>query len=158
MSDPHSAYDPATVWAQIEAQHAARARLADEALPLNKAALFDALAAAGITGVLVTFDGAGDSGQIEAIDATRDQAPAELPAAAIAIATPDWDGSGLQRRQCSVRDAIEALAYAFLEETHDGWEINEGAYGEFRFDVAERTVELDYNERIETSEYHGHSW
>ena len=158
MSDPQSTYDPESAWAEINAQHAARTRLAAKALPHNKAALFDALAAAGITSVLVTSDGSGDAGQIEEIDATRDQAPAELPAVAIEIATPAWDGSGLQRRCCSVRDAIEALAYAFLEETHDGWEINEGAYGEFTFDVAERSVELDYNERIETSEYHGHSW
>lgn len=158
MSGPQPAYDPAAAWVQIEAQHAARARLAAEALPLNKAVLFDALAAAGITSVLVTFDGAGDAGQIEHMNATRDQASAELPTVNIEIATPAWDGAGLERQCCSVCDAIEALAYAFLEDTHDGWEDNDGAYGEFRFDVAERTIELDYNERIETSEYHGHSW
>ncbi len=38
----------------------------------------------------------------------------------------------------SVRDAIERLAYDFLEETHDGWENSDGAYGDFIFDVAER--------------------
>ena len=158
MSGPQPAYDPAAAWAQIEAQHAARAHLAAEALPLNKTALFDALAAAGIPRVLVTFDGAGDAGQIEEIGATRDQAPVELPTIGIEIAMPAWDGSGLDRRCCGVGDAIEALAYAFLEDTHDGWEDNDGAYGEFRFDVAERTIELDYNARVETSEYHGHSW
>ena len=54
------------------------------------------------------------------------------------------------------RDAVEALAYAFLEETHGGWENNEGAFGEFTFDVAERTITLDYNERFESSEYSQH--
>lgn len=158
MSDVQAAYDAAAAWAQIEAQQTARARLAGEALPLNKTTLFDALAAAGITSVLVVFDSSGDSGQIEEIDAASDGRSTVLPSVDVEIATPLWDGSGLDRRCCSVRDAVEALAYAFLEETHDGWEINEGAYGEFRFDVAERTIALDYNERIETSEFHGHKW
>ena len=32
--------------------------------------------------------------------------------------------------------------------THDGWENSDGAYGDFTFDVAERTITLDYNERL----------
>ncbi len=51
MSDVQPAYDAAAAWAEIEAQQTARARLAEEALPLNMTALFDALAAAGITSV-----------------------------------------------------------------------------------------------------------
>ena len=43
-----------------------------------------------------------------------------------------------------------------LAQTHGGWENNEGAYGEFTFDVAQRTITLDYNERVETSEYSQH--
>ena len=158
MTEANPAYDPAALWAQIEAQHAARAHLAEDTLPTNKTALFDALAQAGITSVLVTFDGSGDSGQIEAIDVTRNGAPAKLPAADVEIATPVWDGSGLDRRTLPLADAIETLAYALLEDTHGGWENNEGAYGEFTFEVAERSIQLDYNERIETSEYYGHSW
>ncbi len=38
-------------------------------LPLNKAALFEALAAAGITTAVVTFDGSGDEGQVEEVAA-----------------------------------------------------------------------------------------
>ncbi len=158
MSDTQQTIDPAALWAQIEAQHAVRSRLAEEALPRNKAALFDELSAAGITSVLVTFDGVGDSGQIEGIDAAIDGAPAELPVVEIEIATPAWDGSGLDRRTCTLPEAIETLAYHLLEESHGGWENNEGAFGEFTFTVAERTIALDYNERIETSEYHGHAW
>lgn len=55
-----------------------------------------------------------------------------------------------------MKEAIERLAYDFLEETHGGWENNEGAYGDFLFDVTERTITLNYNERIETSEYTQH--
>ena len=158
MTEAIPAYNPAAAWAQIEAQHAARNHLAEDALPANKAALFDALAATGITSVLVTFDGSGDSGQIEGINATADGEPAALPTVDVAIATPAWDGSGLDHRTLPIADAIERLAYDFLEEAHGGWENNEGAFGEFTFDVGERAIRLDYNERIETSEYHGHEW
>lgn len=158
MSDINPVIDPEALWARIEDEHAARAQLAEEALPQNKAALFDALATAGITNVLVTFDGVGDSGQIEGIDATIDGAPAELPGVEVEIVTPAWDGSGVDRRTCAVPEAIETLAYDFLEDTHGGWENNEGAFGEFTFTVAERKITLDYNERIETSEFHGHEW
>ncbi len=48
-----------------------------------------------------------------------------------------------------MKEAIERLAY-------EGWENNEGAYGNFLFDVTERTITLNYNERIETSEYSQH--
>ncbi len=158
MTEDQSAQDAVAVWQQLIAQNDARSRLVEETLPSNKAALFDALATAGVTSIVVTFDGAGDSGQVESIDARIGDAAAILPTCDIEIATPGWDGSGLLRRTLPLDEAIEQLAYAFLEEAHDGWEINEGAFGEFTFDVPERTIRLDYNERIESSEYSGHEW
>ena len=158
MSEAQPAYDAAAAWAQIVAQDQTRAQLAADALPANKAALFDALAAAGITSVVVTFDGCGDSGQIEGIDARAGDILTGLPAVDVEIATPAWDGSGSEHRTLPLPQAIEDLAYDFLRATHSGWEINEGAFGEFTFDVGERSIQLDYNERIESSEYHAHSW
>ena len=52
-------------WDRQEREHTSRV---DELLPANKTTLFDALAAANITIVVVTFDGYGDSGQIENIE------------------------------------------------------------------------------------------
>ena len=158
MTEAQPACDPTSAWAQIVAQHAARAGLAEEALPTNKAALFDALAAADITCVVVTFDGAGDSGQIESVEARRGEQTTELPSTVVEIATPVWDGSGLDRRTLPLQDAIEELAYTLLEETHDGWEINEGAWGEFTFDVAAQTITLDYNERRLESDFSQHEF
>ena len=158
MTENASAQDAAAMWQQMIAQDGARSRLAEEALPANKAALFEALAAAEFTSVVVTFDGYGDSGQIESVDARIGDAAAELPAVDIEIATPAWDASELHRRTLPLGDAVEQLAYAFLAETHCGWENNEGAYGEFTFDVEERAIRLDYNERVESSEYSGHEW
>ena len=74
----------------------------------------------------------------------------------VEIAAAVWGHTEPERAAMSVRDAIERLAYDFLEETHDGWENSHGAYGDFIFDVAERTITLDYNERYMQSEYSQH--
>ena len=126
--------------------------------PANKAALFDALAATGITSILVHFDGSGDSGQIEDIDAAAGDQPRDLPSGEIEIAHVHLGDPDIERTKLSVREAIESLAYDFLGQTHGGWEDNEGAYGEFTFDVAQRTITLEYNERVMTSEYSQHAF
>ncbi|MGH6740433.1 MAG: DUF6878 family protein, partial [Bradyrhizobium sp.] len=56
----------------------------------------------------------------------------------------------------SIADVIERLVYDLLTDTHCGWENNDGAYGDFIFDVAERTITLDYNERYTESNYTQH--
>lgn len=123
----------------------------------TKAALFEALAQVGITTVLVEFDGYGDSGQIEHISAhAGPDIAVSLPESNVEIARVDYSSLEIVRQTLSVKEAIEQLAYDFLEETHGGWENNEGAYGDFLFDVVERTITLNYNERIETSEYTRH--
>jgi hypothetical protein len=146
---PTPIFDP-NAWLEKDREFA---RLSDSIRPANKTALFDVLAAAGVTSVVVHFDGYGDSGQIEDIEAKTGDQPAELPQVSIEIAHIHWGTPEIQRTTHSVRDTIEALAYDFLEQTHSGWENNEGAYGDFTFDVAERAITLDYNERVETSEY-----
>ena len=50
-----------------------RQRRRAELRPVNKAALFEVLAGAGITAVVVVFDGYGDSGQVESMDAQSAQ-------------------------------------------------------------------------------------
>ena len=150
---------PNDAFAQCEAQARLRAQLAREVTPLNKAALFAVLQAVGVQRVTAHFDGASDSGQIESIDATSpDEAAAEVPDGTIEIRTPLWDGSGVQTEAMPVRDAIEKLAYDFLEEVHDGWENEDGAYGEFILDVAELTIRLEYNERVMTTSYSEHEF
>ena len=140
-------------WDRHEREHVSRA---DDLLPANKTALFDALAAANITVVVVTFDGYGDSGQIENIEAKAGDAAVAMPVGEVQIAEAIWDQPEPNRPTVSIADAIERLAYDLLERTHCGWENNDGAYGDFTFDVAERTITLDYNERYTASEYSQH--
>lgn len=132
-------------------------RLCESVRCENKAALFDVLAEADIGTVIVEFDGYGDSGQIQDVSAyvARDVI-LKLPARTIEIAHAQPGSLDIVRETLSVRDAIEHLAYNVLEDTHGCWEDNLGAYGDFVFDVAERSITLNYHERIETSEYTQH--
>lgn len=134
------------------------ARRAEQILAANKTVLFDALAAAGIETVTVIFDGYGDSGQIERIDVEPGEGTILLPADRIEIARTTWESPEIERQTQTVREAIETLVYDFLRQAHDGWENSDGAYGEFTFDVAERTIKLDYNERYTSSEHVSHEF
>ena len=154
MTDTEPTQD-STPWDEKNREHERRA---DELLPANTAALFDVLAAAGITIVTVDFDGYSDSGQIENIEAKAGDEVATLPSVPIELAYPVWDSSDIERRVQSVSEAIETLTYAFLNRAHQGWEESEGAYGEFTFDVAARTITLDYNERYTETNNHQHEF
>ncbi|MBJ3764602.1 hypothetical protein ILP92_17855 [Maribius pontilimi] len=132
-----------------EAEQRARTAAADAIRPANKAALFGALADAKITFVTVEFDGCGDSGQIESIDAKACEADADLPDATITLATLGWRDTEPVERSMSVREAVEDMAYDCLAQEHGGWEINAGAFGTFTFDVADRSITLEFNQRFE---------
>ena len=126
--------------------------------PANKERLFDGLTAAGITHVTVTFDGAGDSGQIESIGAWSGETAVDFPATEIDYAALTSDDPEVEMRQLSLEDVVEQLAYDFLSDTHCGWENNDGAYGEFCFDASARTIHLEFNERFSSSELYTHDF
>jgi hypothetical protein len=136
---------------------------------LNKAILFDALAAAGITEITVALDGCGDSGQIEGITICIGETSKALPAPSATVPLPlarqavvitplpetpitlhrvQWDSDKLGTEETTLQNAIEALCYDYLEQEHAGWMDNDGAYGEFKFDVAARTIHLEFNGRF----------
>ena len=58
----------------------------------------------------------------------------------------------------SLHDAIETLCYDYLSQTHGAWENNDGAYGMFRFDVSNRSIHLDFNERFTDTNEHSHDF
>jgi hypothetical protein len=158
MTDPQSTPEPTADGAAFDQKQHEYARRAEEILVANKAVLFDALAAAGIETVTVIFDGYGDSGQIERIDIEAGEGTVLLPSDRIEIARTIWESPEIERQTLTVQEAMETLVYDFLRQTHFGWEISDGAYGEFTFDVAERTIKLDYNERYTSSEHYSHEF
>ena len=135
---------PSDPWQQ---QERACARIASEVLKLNKTAVFDALAAAGITTVIVTLDGYGDSGQIEEIDVSAGDDASSLSAVEIETTSAHWGGTAIDLHLRPVRGAILVLVYDLLSEAQGGCEINEGNCSTFTFDISERTITLDYNEQ-----------
>ena len=139
-----------------EEQRRRRDELATEALEMNRAALFAALSVAGITEIIVEFDGEGDSGQIDHVQASHANDTIKLPDERIEIASAPWGGNELTHIDETLGGAIETVCYALLSSNCGGWEINEGSYGMFVLDVAERTIELTHNGRyvsVETSEH-----
>lgn len=141
-----------------EMKAAARAKLEAELFTLNKAALLNALMLAGVTRVVVSFDGYGDSGQIENVEAQAGDDPVTMPVATIQLAEAVWDQAEPKRSSVSIAEAVESLAYDVLGRTHCGWENNDGAYGDVIFDTAEETITLDYNERYTASENYTHTF
>jgi hypothetical protein len=134
--------DPAI--SDYERHRQARAQLSKG----NKDAVFDALAAAGITQVRVEFDGEGDSGQINTVTAFHGEERADLPTIAVSVQNVAWGNADPVTTQSTLESAIETLCYDYLNETHGGWENNEGGFGEFLLDVATRAVELEFNGRF----------
>jgi hypothetical protein len=114
----------------------------------NKHAVFDALAAANVTEVIADFDGEGDQGQIDSVIALSGDDRAELPTTTVTIRQSSWHDTEAVATEINIEEALETLCYGYLEETHGGWENNEGGYGEFRFDVAKRTIKLEFNGRV----------
>jgi hypothetical protein len=135
----------AETYALSSARHADARR---ELGKINKAAIFDALAALDITEVLVEFDGEGDSGQIEMLTFVRNGEPVPMPEATVTLQQASFGSTESVISECSLRDGIDTLCYDFLEDEHGGWENNDGAFGEFRLDVAKRTVELEFHGRF----------
>jgi hypothetical protein len=71
----------------------------------------------------------------------------KLPDTKLTLRTVDWSND-VAVNERTMAEAIEQLCYDFLEQEHGGWENNDGAFGEFTFNVAERTVELEFNGRF----------
>ena len=151
-STPNSGFDSAS-WLARDQEFV---ELCKSILAENKTALFDALASARIDTVEVTFNGYADEGQIDGAVTDGAGGDTDLHSINVEIARVEPGNRIVTRQTLSVTDAIEKLVYDLLEQTYSGWENNQGAYGDFLFDVAERTIALNFNEQIETSEYTQH--
>ena len=79
------------------------------------------------------------------------------PNGQISLSSASWGAEEVTEHSMTIEEAVEQLAYDFLAETHPGWENNEGAYGEFTFDVKSRVITLDHNERYTATESYEHT-
>jgi hypothetical protein len=146
-------------FARYAQQEAHRKAFAAELRKATRTRLFDALEASAIARVTVTFDGEGDSGQIEDVAAvSKDNTPRKLPRGPLTIQTAKSDGSSPDETVLTVEEVIEQVCYELLADYQGGWEINEGAYGEFVFDVATSQITLTFNARISDVETSTHTF
>lgn len=90
----------------------------------NTKALLD-LAALGIDRVVLSYNGSGDSGCIEEVNAYKGENEVSLNE--------------------TLKDWAEGLIYAMLP---GGWEINEGSSGEARIHVYNRSIEIRHSDNI----------
>jgi hypothetical protein len=149
---------PCPDYATWEAEAAKHRAALVQKVAQAKTSLFDCLEDAGLILITVDFDGSGDSGQIEGIFAFDEYGEVAVPQNSLPCISLNPGARADTTDSQSVSDVVEALAYDLLEEEHGGWENETGAYGEFRFDVTDRTIILAYHERIMTSEYSENSW
>ncbi len=124
-----------------------REELEAKAIPLNKANIIEALKLAGISKVIVEFDGSGDSGGIENISCVGNDG--KIPPD---LAVNEWspgEKNTLVGNETKLPSAIENFAYGLLSHTEAGWENDAGAYGDITIDVEAGTVEHTHNARFE---------
>lgn len=101
---------------------------------------------AGLTNVQVHYDGSGDSGCVEYISGEPEPVWEKFKT----TLAPD----GTQFKEFvvggstpTIENVFEALVWAVLEADYGGWEIDDGAFGYLRLDVATGHIELEHNTR-----------
>lgn len=120
-------------------------------IPANKSEIFNSCKLLGITEIHVFFDGCGDSGQIESITykaGSNEFKLQEVPKVISYQAKFDGETIVAEKFECTLPGSIENFVYKMLENNHSGWENNDGAYGDFFFNVEEENVIAEYNERF----------
>lgn len=96
----------------------------------------------GVASVHADYDGFGDSGQIESPDFLGDLIPGTEQHLVLKV-------------EAVMAERVRDLLYTFLEDLHPGWEINEGSFGQFEWDLQTDKIHLTHNNRytqIDTSE------
>ena len=97
---------------------------------------------AGVHGVQITYDGCGDSGQIEEVTYLDAQGKPLDPAS----------------RMTLTEDQLMDLFYDLTQARHPGWENNDGAFGEFEWNLTTDTLQHIHRERFtdyDTTEHEG---
>ncbi len=100
------------------------------------------LAALGVTCVIVEYDGCNDSGQIESIDYLGADSTKIDPSGKVTMS----------------EDALMDLLYDLTQARHPGWENNDGAFGDFSWDVTTNTLIHSHTDRYmeyNTTEHEG---
>lgn len=132
----------------------------DKVEDANKEILFDIMDEEKVERFVVTFEGSGDDGQIEGSDLPDKILYRVVKGAKVSLGSVWSNGKRKEKYESNptVQKMVDSICYKVLEELHDGWEINDGAWGEFIFDAKDRTVLLNFNERYTESKLYEHEF
>ena len=121
----------------------------------EKEALLPELRKRGIVSITIEYDGSGDSGSVESVEAFNekgdsvpltDKVKTFVKHSTFDKKTETW-GSVDVELELTLDDAIEQIASGMINGYFPGWENNDGAYGTVTFNVGEGSLELDHNAR-----------
>ena len=98
-----------------------------------------ALAKLGIATVTAVYDGEGDSGQIDSITAHGADGTERPLEGDILVGDQPPE---------AIHEALDAFFWDCLTAYHDGFENNDGGYGEITIDVATASVTIEHNQRF----------
>lgn len=109
--------------------------------------------------IVVTFDGCGDSGQIEDINfqfydelaipkhpATRSIGVFDVQEG-FAHRDGKWEPI-IKQKELTLADALEIITYDILNTNISGWEINEGTSGTVTYDMDAGAIRCEFSERV----------
>ncbi len=113
-------------------------------LDINKPTIFKALVEANIKEVIVYFDGEGDSGQINEIQIDGQYNPHFSDEPSIRFVKQNEK----EPQQITLREALDEMTYDALQYFEGGWDIGSGSFGEITIDTSEKTILVEFNQRI----------
>jgi hypothetical protein len=119
-------------------------------LQVDKIALITALKAIDVVRVEVDYDGEGDEGQIQDINAYKaDDTTVDLSKTGLLSLGEDQD----LRSYDNLRDFVDEFAWDVLSAHHDGFEVNDGGFGNVVIDVSAGIARLEHQYRIMSTDY-----
>ena len=121
------------------ARFAAEAEQRRASLVAKKTPVVAALAKLGIATVTAVYDGEGDSGQIDSITAHGADGTERPLEGDILVGDQPPE---------AIHEALDAFFWDCLTAYHDGFENNDGGYGEITIDVATASVTIEHNQRF----------
>lgn len=127
----------------------------------NREAIFALLLKLGVFKATIEFDGSGDSGQIteQTLEGLTEDPKSIRTDALLKRVREDWDGAKKKFVPVieefggpDVSALMDAAAYDILHQTSYDWVNNDGGFGTITIIPGDKTIFVDMNVRITTTE------
>jgi hypothetical protein len=103
--------------------------------------------------VRASYDGGGDSGQIDEVTITgHEKKPVKGKKTKGKVASSFIDSTGewkeiVKLKMVSLEEKVKDFFYSALSSYHGGWENDDGGFGEFEWDLKTDVIKFVHNER-----------